>query len=85
MENMATIWNQADIIQRNRMLSSMMEAVLLYPASRTVVGLLPKPAFRDIILDVEPSAGVVIYDPLRQEKQGAEVPQRLKRYLDHRW
>ena len=45
------------------MLSSMLEAVLLDPNSKSVVGLVPKPAFREVILNVEPGGGIVIFDP----------------------
>ena len=71
MENMPALWAQADIRQRNRMLSSMLEAVLLDPASRSVVGLLPKPAFREIILNVQPGNGVVIFDPAENRQKKA--------------
>ena len=56
----------------------MLEAVLVDPDDRTVVGLLPKPAFRDIILDVEPSDGVVIFDPVETRKARGRGTSALK-------
>lgn len=75
MENMPALWAQADVRQRNQMLSSMLEGVLLDPASRSVVGLLPKPAFREIILNLEPGNGVEIFDP-------SENRQKSRKYIN---
>jgi len=72
MENMPALWAQADVRQRNQMLSSMLEGVLLDPASRSVVGLLPKPAFREIILNVESGIGVEIFDPAENRRKKAD-------------
>ena len=81
MENMPALRAQADVRQRNQMLSSMLEGVLLDPASRSVVGLLPKPAFREISLNVEPGNGVEIFDPAENRQKKPKAHQFLGIYL----
>jgi len=78
MENTKTLWAQADVKQRNQMLSSMLEAVLLDPNSKSVVGLVPKPAFREVMLNVEPNGGILVFDPEDMGKTESEATSKIE-------
>jgi len=60
--DLRSVWEGATIKQRNRLLASMADAVLLDPESRSVVGLVPRPAFREVFLSMEGKNGVSIFD-----------------------
>ena len=64
LENMHSLGAEADVRQRHQMLASMLDAVLLDPQSRSVVGLVPRPAFRQVFLNVNPRDGVIIFGPM---------------------
>ena len=51
-------WNQ-----RNKMLTAMLEAVLIDPAAKKVVGIVPRPAFRDLFLCLEENGAAKICEP----------------------
>ena len=53
----------------------MLDAVVLDPDNRAVVGLVPRSAFREIFLSVEPSDGVCIFDPAELSQEEPEAPQ----------
>ena len=69
LEDLGRLWQQADVEQRNRMLTSMLEAVFLDSESKAVVGLRPKPEFRDLFLCLETDGTVTIHEP---ENPGGE-------------
>ncbi len=71
---MKTLWAQAEMKQRNQMLSYMLNAVLLDPNSKSLVGLVPKAAFREAILNVEPNGGVVLIHEEDSNKPNQPTP-----------
>ena len=79
LENVKTLGVQAEVKQRNQMLSSMLDAVLLDPNSKSVVGLVPKAAFREVMLNVEPNGGVVIFDPEDMEETESEASSEIEK------
>ena len=74
LENMKTLWAQAEVKQRYQMLSSMLDAVLLDPNSKSLVGLVPKAAFREVMLYVEPNGGVVLIHEEDPDKPNQPTP-----------
>ena len=79
LEDLRRLWQQADVEQRNRMLTSMLEAVYLDSESKAVVGLRPKPEFRDLFLCLETDGAVTIHepeDPDRGSQTGMTEPER---------
>ena len=78
-ENMKILWVQAEVKQRNEKLSSMLDAVLLDPNSKSVVGLVPKVASREVMLNVEPNGGVLIFDPEDLEKTESEATSEIEK------
>ena len=79
MKNMGALWMQADIKRHKEMLSPMPDAVLLDPNRKSMVGRLPKPAFREIVLNVEPSNGVTIFDPDKTSQKEADASFRIRK------
>lgn len=63
LENSGKLWEAATVKQRNKMLTAMLEAVLIDPVAKKVVGIVPRPAFRDLFLCLEENGTVKIYEP----------------------
>ncbi len=63
LENMEEVWIASDAGQRNRLLTSMLNAVFIDQGKRSIVGLLPRPAFREPLLCLEENGQFRIYDP----------------------
>ena len=70
VENLGELWKEADIQGRNQLLTSMVHAVFIDAESKTIAGVLPRPGFREVLLCVDGSEGITIYDPA--EEGGSE-------------
>lgn len=76
--DLRSVWAGATVKQRNRLLSSTVDAVLLDPESRSVVGLVPRPAFRAVFLSMERKNGSASLTPRDFKKRSPLAPQNCR-------
>ena len=73
LESLGLIWHKATSEEKHRLLAGMLEAIYIDPiASRSIVGLQPKPAFRALfeLLRQNPESNVTAYAP---ESSGEKI------------
>mgnify|MGYP007027296887 CR=1 FL=1 len=79
LESLPVVWGEADLAERRRILTSMLEAVYVDAAEeKRIVAIKPKPAFRPVfqVATTREGSGVVLIqqDPQPDQAEGLATP-----------